>query len=776
MRTIQHLNFNWYFADYDEKLLKTNAGMDLVNIPHNVHDFPLNNFDEREYQKITLYKKRVKLESTKRALLHFEGVMAYAEVYVNGVLITSHKGGYTPFLVDVTAFGPEFELMVKVDSHEREDIPPFGYVIDYLTYGGIYREVYIEYVEETYIENAFVTTKVDGSFNIRLFVKNADGNEPIEVSFTNKETQKFYYSEMQKKGVELEQIIDIKGKIKNPKLWDINSPDLYEILIKIGKDEFNTRVGFREFKFTERGFFLNGKHIKLVGLNRHQSFPYVGYAMPKRAQVKDAHILKYELGCNVVRSSHYPPSKHFLDACDEIGLLVFNEIPGWQHIGDSEWKKVAVRNVEEMINRDYNHASIFIWGVRINESSDDEAFYTETNRVAREIDQSRPTGGVRFIHKSQFLEDVYTTNDFTHRGNNAGITKPKVISGVKAPHLVTEYNGHMFPTKKYDDELHRIEHVHRHIKVQDDSFKYKENAGAIGWCMFDYNTHKDFGAGDKICYHGVMDIFRIKKPAADVYATFGDVPVLTICSSLNQGEYPASEVPLTTVLTNCDYVKFYKNDLFIGDFYPDKKSYPHIPFPPVIITDLVGSHLEKNERFNKGNSRRIKNALNAAVKYGQPNIPLKNKLEILWVMMTEKLTREELYHLGGTYIGNWGKESVSFKFEGIKDGETVKTVKKAPLFKPTMKVEIDDKELEIGSTYDTTRVIISSVDENDNVTDYSFDNISLSIENGEIIGPKEISFIGGSVGFWVKTTHPGTMKIGVNGHHLGKQEIEVIVK
>ncbi len=775
MRRIQHLNFDWYFADYDKKYLNTNEGMELINIPHNIQELPLNNFDEREYQRITIYKKNIELESDKKALLHFEGVMTYAEVFINGELVTSHKGGYTPFSVDVTKYGPIFELLVIVDSNEREDIPPFGYVIDYLTYGGIYREVYIEYVEDTYIENAFITTKIDGSFNIKLFVNNPVGEESIVVSFTRGESTTYNYSE-EGSGLELKGVLELEGVLKNPVLWNIDAPELYDVEIKMGKDIYTTRVGFREVELNEKGFFLNGKHIKLVGLNRHQSFPYVGYAMPRRAQVKDAHILKEELGCNVVRSSHYPPSKHFLDACDEIGLLVFNEIPGWQHIGDDEWKKVAVKNVEEMIFRDYNHPSIFIWGVRINESADDEMFYTETNKVARGLDQSRPTGGVRFIQKSQLLEDVYTTNDFTHRGNNSGITKPSVISGVKAPHLVTEYNGHMFPTKKYDNELHRIEHVHRHLKVQDDSFKYNENAGAIGWCMFDYNTHKDFGAGDKICYHGVMDIFRIKKPAADVYAAFGKEPVLTICSSLNQGEYPASEVPQTTILTNCDYVKFYKNDLFIGDFYPDTKTYPHIPFPPVMITDLIGPHLEKNERFSKENSKRIKNALNEAVKHGQPNIPLKNKLGLLWVKLTERLTNEELYHLQGTYIGNWGKESVSFKFEGVKDGEIVKTVEKAPLFKPSMKVEVDDVELEIGNTYDTTRVIVSSVDECDNVTDYSFDNISLGIMNGEVIGPKEISLIGGSVGFWVKTIKPGTMRISVNGYHLGKQEVDVIVK
>ena len=107
-------------------------------------------------------------------------------------------------------------------------------------------------------------------------------------------------------------------------------------------DQYDTRIGFREARFTPEGFHLNGKHLKLRGLNRHQTFPFVGQAMPARVQRRDAWILKKELKCNIVRTSHYPQSPHFLDACDELGLLVFEEIPGWQHIGDQGWKDLRL--------------------------------------------------------------------------------------------------------------------------------------------------------------------------------------------------------------------------------------------------------------------------------------------------------------------------------------------------------------------------------------------------------------------------------------------------
>ena len=133
--------------------------------------------------------------------------------------------------------------------------------------------------------------------------------------------------------------------------------------------------------------------------------------------------------------SHYSHSTHFLDACDELGLLVFSEIPGWQHVSEKRsWRDVVKENVEEMINRDFNHPSIIIWGVRINESRDDDELYEETNKLARELDPTRPTGGVRNFEHSSFKEDVYTYNDFIHDGGNNALRNP-MMSLLKTLHI-----------------------------------------------------------------------------------------------------------------------------------------------------------------------------------------------------------------------------------------------------------------------------------------------------------------------------------------------------
>jgi beta-galactosidase len=245
----------------------------------------------------------------------------------------------------------------------------------------------------------------------------------------------------------------------------------------------------------------------------------VGYAMPKSMQELDAEILKKDLGVHLVRTSHYPQSKWFLDACDRLGLLVFEEIPGWQHIGDEQFKEISKYNLKRMIKRDRNHPSIILWGVRINESRDDTTFYSEMNKIAHLYDETRPTGGVRNFQKSELLEDVYTYNDFIHNGQNRGLSDPTEVLPRKAPYLVTEFNGHMFPTKTSDPEDRRVSHALRHSKVLSEMMESTKISGAIGWCMTDYNTHGDFGSGDRICHHGVLNMFRQKKLAAYVYSS-----------------------------------------------------------------------------------------------------------------------------------------------------------------------------------------------------------------------------------------------------------------
>ena len=187
------------------------------------------------------------------------------------------------------------------------------------------------------------------------------------------------------------------------KPWNLDSPTRYICRVSLLDDEgtvldvMEDKFGFRTAEFRTNEFLLNGRKVFLRGLNRHQCYPYIGYAATESLQREDARILKEELGCVIVRTSHYPQSQYFIDECDRLGLLVFTEIPGWQHIGDDNWKEQVVENTKEMVLQYRNHPSIILWGVRINESADDDEFYSRTNALAHKLDPTRQTGGVRCI-------------------------------------------------------------------------------------------------------------------------------------------------------------------------------------------------------------------------------------------------------------------------------------------------------------------------------------------------------------------------------------------
>lgn len=799
-RTID-INFGWkYYHEFDESYISPSyddSSFETVNIPHTNVEVPYNNFDEGMYQIESCYRKKIwidKLDENDQIYVKFNGVMAYAKVYLNGIYVGEHKGGYTPFKIDLTSTANTGEyniLTVYVDSRERNDIPPFGFVVDYLTYGGIYREVSLEYCQNVRFDTVCVKTKdvltKRPYLDIDLYTYNNSGYSheltcKFELIFQNECIQTF--NKIVFINNEMKEKVNIKEDVSDINLWSIDEPNLYHINLQLIKDEriidsHNIRFGFREAKFTEEGFYLNGSKIKIQGLNRHQSFPYVGYAMPKSAQYKDAEILKYELGVNTVRLSHYPQSDHFMDRCDELGLLVFDEIPGWQHIGDKDWQDVAVQHVEEMIKKDFNHPSVIIWGVRINESQDHDELYKRTNALARTLDDSRNTGGVRCNTNSNLLEDVYTYNDFIHKGDNIGLQKKKKVTRSDKAYLITEYNGHMYPTKKFDDETHRVEHAIRHLNVINAMQKDDDISGAIGWCMFDYNTHKDFGSGDRICYHGVMDMFRIPKHAAYVYGSQQDkTPVMHVASPLCIGEFAGSMLNNIYVFTNCDYVKLYKNGQYISKFYPEKELYPHVKHSPIVIDDLLGDSIKNNERFSPRDAQLVKELLIQVNKSGE-NLGLMDTLKMGYIFMKYKMNRLDAEDLYTKYFGGWGGKATDYEFEGYIGDKCVAKTIKSQVFNPVLKVTVDNHTLVEEKTYDTTRIVLTLLDDNGNDIIYANESVVLETEGPiQVIGPKIVSLIGGSIGFWIKSVgEAGEGRVIVKSERYGvSEEIITVVK
>ena len=725
-RVVLPINRRWRYSPKTSAAAHERAfddsGFDRVTVPHTNVRLPWHGFDDKEYEFVSMYRRHFRLPAGargRRVFVDFEGVMTASTAWLNGVRLGEYKGGFTPFsfeLTDHIDWDGDNVLAVEVDSTERADIPPFGYEIDYLTFGGIYREVQLRLVSPAYIGNFFAQTRdvlsgkptLDVQCKLVSEMKSMDNGWTLEAVLFDGERQVAKASQPVPAGEEAWKSpvtihLDNLGAID---LWDLKSPKLYrvEVTLRNGDhvvDGDTRRIGFREARFTPQGFSLNGKIVKLRGLDRHQTFPWVGQAMPGRVQRQDALILRKNLKCNIVRTSHYPQSRHFLDACDEIGLLVLEEIPGWQHIGDQAWQDISVDNVDRMITRDWNHPSIILWGVRINESQDNHNFYVRTNALAHKLDPTRQTGGIRYLYDSELLEDVFTMNDFGFplRPPNHPL------------YLNTEFVGHTYPTKTIDNIERLREHTIRHARVHDQLASNPQYAGGIGWCAFDYNTHSNFGSGDRICYHGVTDIWREPKPAAGFYRSQCDPEEEIVLVPAFHWARGDENVGFTNALvsSNCEHLKFYVNDKHVAEADPDRKQFPHLKYAP-FSADLANSLKDWGDLRIDG------------------------------------------------YIG--GKQVISRSFSGR--GADRKFVL-AP----------DDTTL-VGDGADSTRVVLRVTDEFGAIRPFAADAIRLQISGpAEIVGDNPFSLVGGQGAVWIRALEvAGKAKLIAVHPTLGVQQVE----
>mgnify|MGYP000608054316 FL=1 len=763
-------NNDWLFTE------NFDAGFDeavSVRLPHTAKEIPYNYINCRDYQMVCGYRKIFTAPGDwqgKKLILRFDGAAHEATVFCNGERVGYHACGYTAFCVDITdlvRLGGENVIDVRLDTRESLNIPPFGFVIDYLCYGGLYREVTLEVKEPEYIKEVLIENT--GLREIRVRISSECGSLVTDIV----DNSGAVISSAVGKAFEL--------NVPEAELWSVDSPALYTALVRAMRggecvDEKRLRFGFRTVKFKSDGFYLNGERLKIRGLNRHQSYAYVGYAMPRSVQELDAEILKNELGVNAVRTSHYPQSQHFISRCDELGLLVFTEIPGWQHIGDEDWKRQAVKNTDEMVRQYMHHPSIMLWGVRINESQDCDELYRRTNAVAHTLDSGRQTSGVRYIEKSRLLEDVYAYNDFSHCGDNAGLKPKKSVTAKKHNgYLVSECNGHMFPTKSFDDERHRLDHALRHAKVLDAMYADDDISGIFPWCMFDYNTHQDFGSGDGICYHGVMDMFRNPKLASAVYASQSeDKPCCVVSSSMDIGEHPAGDIGRVYVFTNADCVRLYKDGVFVREFAPSREEYPALPHPPVIIDDFIGELLITQEGFDEKTAAAVKECLLAVAKFGPSSLPPKILAKFARLMLLKGFKFSDGVELYGKYIGNWGGEATKWRFDAVKGGKLICSVTRSPGQRVHLEVSTSKTQLCEGDTYDAAAVRIRAVDEHGNLAPYWQEPVILKCSGPVmLIGPEIISLKGGSGGCYVKTCgSSGSAELCVNDIKI-KFEINV---
>lgn len=566
------------------------------------------------WQHVWSYRRRFVIPESMRGLrlfLHFDRVMSGAEPILNGHALPKHLGGFLPFKYEVTQLVTkgENDLSLEVDSRWL-DVPPSGSPkgagsIDYLLPGGVNGSVSLRAVPEIFIRDVFVRPIDVLEEKRRLdVVCQMDAGEhlpaKVRLQATLLKDGRSLANASQSATIDKpdEAITLTLHSLGNIRLWDVENPELYDVEVVLFVDNkplhlYKARVGFREAKFGLNGFFLNGKRLQLLGLNRHEIYPYVGFAASDRTMRRDAEMLRRRFNCNMVRCSHYPQSEAFMNACDELGLMVWEETPGFQYIGGAAWQDLVLRDVREMVIRDRNHPSVIIWGVRLNESPNDPALYRRTRELALALDGTRQTSGTMTPASERTWEqawhqDVFAFDDYhADSPGVVGIRPP--LDGV--PYLVAESVGQFnYPSGKDFDLRYRRDaqpavqqdQALFHAAAHDKAAGYPACSGLLGWCAFDYPSLINAYKGLK--YPGIADFFRIPKLGAAFYESQVSPqirPVIAPDFYWDFGEHTASGPgERAAIFSNCDRLELFVEGERHSVLYPDHTAFPHTAYPP----------------------------------------------------------------------------------------------------------------------------------------------------------------------------------------------------
>lgn len=577
-----------------------------VNLPHTPFVEPL--VVLHQWQGICYYRKQLNIsekEIDKQLWLEFEGAMHLADVWVNGQHLTQHSGGYTPFVVDVTGMlhaGRANEILVRLDNRNNPLIPPGKPLetLDFCYYGGLYRDVNLIVKHPVHITHPIMANEVAGGgiFVTYPHVSEQEAEVEVRTQVSNKAGMQKHltirhtlYEWSKKKGcgkkvtsVESPLVLAAGTSlhhtqqfvVNNPKLWYPNSPALYMLRTEVmdGRevtDREDTRIGIRRIEMTrEKGFVINGKPLKLEGSNRHQEYPYVGNAISDQAQYRDMYQIR-DNGFNTVRLGHYPQDPSVLEACDELGLLVIEPIPGWQFFNKAQgFVDHTYKDIRDLIRRDRNHPSVIMWETTLNESWPPKSWKDQAVRIAHEEfpgDQCYTSG------------DTYGYDGFDVCYNDwrEGYNRPNTTSkpGFIREYYDYEFGGHYSTTRvtRGDGDYALMQNAwnaqwsHNRYRAY-----YPWTIGGAVWSMYDYNR----GCCDNICYSGLADLFRLPKFGLLYFrtqmkeGTFTPAGPMTYEVFINSHWLEGSSDTLQ-VYGNVDEVKLQLNGRVIARQYPDDK-------------------------------------------------------------------------------------------------------------------------------------------------------------------------------------------------------------
>ncbi|HET9075945.1 MAG TPA: glycoside hydrolase family 2 TIM barrel-domain containing protein [Acidimicrobiales bacterium] len=724
-----------------------------VTLPHDVAVLSWREWDPAVWEQEWVYRKHFDAPAEvqgMRVFLDFDAALTSSVVTLNGRQVGGRMGGYLPFSCEITGdLQPRDNVVaVTLDSRFNIDVPPDRPApyqpasVDFWQPGGMYRGVTLRTVPAAYISDVFakptdvldpasrrlvVDCTLDAATDIgacQVRVDLLDGARTV-ASTTVPATAPAGAST----------VTATLGGLEGITLWDADDPYLYRVVVTLLVDgrplhDYQVRIGFRQATFTLNGFFLNGKRVKLFGLDRHQFFPFAGGAMPDRVQRRDVQILRQELNCNFVRCSHYPQSEAFYDACDELGLMVWEEIPGWGYFGDSAWQEAAQRDLQDMIIRDRNHPSVIVWGCMPNESGSHAAQYSAWNSLAHSLDDSRPTGGddtgYNPAERAAFVFDVYSYHDYSFHRDADGKKVPDLRPPTDAagkPYLVCEavgtLSGPAIYYRRTDPQWVQQGEATAHARVQDISYSDDRYCGVAAWSGFDYES----GSGNQfqgVKYTGVVDVFRQPKPGATVYQSQVDPNTRPVIAPAFYWDFgptsPINELGPAMICSNLDRLEVYVAGQHHATVTPDRTDYGHLPYPPSFVdfTDVSGT--------------------------GLPELRIDG------------------------YLG--GRQVASRRFSSDPSADR-------------LAVSADDDRL-VGDGSDATRVVVRAVDRYGAPRPYVTGDVTFSVDGpGVLVGDNPFAFAdaGGVGAVWLRTipNSPGMVRVRASHPSLGHGDATIRV-
>jgi beta-galactosidase len=653
-----------------------------VTVPHTVTELSWADWDYTHWQQRWIYRKHfstaILTPGRRRVLLTFDGVMTNATVLLNGKTVATHQGGYLPFTAELTehlnVFGDN--VLAVICDGRWLDVPPDALpagasTIDYLQPAGIYRDVRLDVVPRSYLADVFARPRnvLTADRSVRVTATVRAGAVPKGQTATLTATLLDSAGSQLASAKAAVKIASTGahaasvtiGKLPAVSYWSPENPALYTVrttlsyagtaLAEGGSHTVSTRIGFREAVFKTDGFYLNGSRYQIFGLNRHQLYPYLGMAAPASVQRRDARILKEVLNVNMVRCSHYPQSPHFLDACDELGIMVFEEPPGWSYIGDATFQQLVLDNVRDMVIRDRNRPSVVVWGTRLDETKNYITLYAKARQLAYTYDGSRQTSGaLAFMSTAGWAEDVFSHDDYHIVGGIPQLRPP--VAGY--PYLVTEAIGAgINPTYRWADPTATLaDQALWHAMVHDQARANPRYTGLLGWAGFDYYSGPPADAAALLKdwrtmrTPGVVDVFRVPKPGASIYQSQvdpGTRPVLIPVFCWDVTDPPGATAMFAT---NCDRIELYLGGRHWQTATPDITRFGHLRYPPV-TADLTFAG-----RHGGLPDLRVEGYLNGAL--------------VKTLLMTADTSRDRLeLTVGSTQIVGDGSDATGISFRAV---------------------------------------------------------------------------------------------------------------